>query len=82
MIEEKIKDELLKLVNDPVRTGSPISPPNLEKTKRRLTDSFDSEPDTCGMANNTCLKRDLVMMLDSSNECEGTAGNSSLDALL
>ncbi|XP_033218096.1 zinc finger BED domain-containing protein 4-like [Belonocnema kinseyi] len=43
--EEKIKDAILKIVNDPVSTGSPESSPSWETSKRRrLEDALDPEP--------------------------------------
>ncbi|XP_033229733.1 zinc finger BED domain-containing protein 4-like [Belonocnema kinseyi] len=70
--EEKIKDAILKIVNDPVSTGSPESSPSWETSKRRrLEDALDPEPGTSGMGNKSGFKSDLAMMLDSSSEDEG-----------
>ncbi|GBP72354.1 Zinc finger BED domain-containing protein 4 [Eumeta japonica] len=82
--EEKIKDEIIKMVNDPVVTDSPSMSP-AEKTKRmRMRDSLDPEPGTSSTCKKICLKSDLAVMLDSlsEDEGEGEPDNSSPDALL
>ncbi|GBP47788.1 Zinc finger BED domain-containing protein 4 [Eumeta japonica] len=54
--EEKIKDEIIKMVNDPVVTDSPSMSP-AEKTKRmRMGDFLDLEPGMSSTGKKTCLK--------------------------
>lgn len=66
-----------------VINGSQVYRPQIwKKRKGEWGDSFDPEPGTFGMAKNTCLKWNLVMMLDSSSEGAGTPDNGSLVALL
>lgn len=65
--EERIKDEIIKMVNDPVVTDSPTSMSPAKKTMR-IGDSLDPVP---GTSSKTCLKSDLAMMLDSSSEDDG-----------
>ncbi|GBP62398.1 hypothetical protein EVAR_3100_1 [Eumeta japonica] len=80
--EEKIKHEIIKMVNDPVVTDSPISPAG--KIKRmRMGDSLDPEPETSSTGRKTCLKSVLAMNLGSSGEDEGEGepDNSSPDLL-
>ncbi|XP_072929650.1 zinc finger BED domain-containing protein 4-like [Epargyreus clarus] len=81
--EEKIKDEIMKMVNNPVVTDSNMSP--AEKIKRmKMGDSLVPEPGTSSTGKKTCLTRDLAMMLVSSSEDEGEGepDTSSPDALL
>ncbi|GBP89910.1 Zinc finger BED domain-containing protein 4 [Eumeta japonica] len=82
--EEKIKDEIIKIVNDPVVTDSPTMSPAEDIKKMKMGDSLDPEPGTYSKCKKTCLKSDLAMMLDSSSEDEGEGepDNSSPDVFL
>ncbi|GBP12136.1 Zinc finger BED domain-containing protein 4 [Eumeta japonica] len=82
--EEKIKDEVIKMVNNPVVTDSPTMSPAEKPKRMRMGDSLDPEPGTSSTGKKICLKSDLAMMVDSSSEDEGEGepDNSSPDAFL
>ena len=84
MIEEKIKEDILKVKNTEDDVSGSLIPKGLKERMRDSSEKDTEQPGTSVTIRKPCLKNDLAMMLDSSSEDESqeTPENGSAGPVL